>query len=93
MLPLSRPVIATIAILNFMDDWNAFIRPLIFLSTLSKQMIGVGLAFYRGLSSGYSKWNLMMAAATMMTVPVVILFFLTQRYFVRGIVMTGIAGR
>lgn len=93
MLPLSRPVIATIAILNFMDDWNAFIRPLIFLSTLSKQMIGVGLAFYRGLSSGYSKWNLMMAAATMMTLPVVILFFLTQRYFVRGIVMTGIAGR
>ena len=93
MLPLSRPVIATVAILNFMGDWNAFIRPLIFLTTLRKQMIGVGLAFYRGLSSGYSKWNLMMAAATMMTIPVIVLFFVTQRYFVRGIVMTGIAGR
>jgi multiple sugar transport system permease protein len=93
VLPLSRPVLATIAILNFMDDWNAFIRPLIYITTMRKQMIGVGLAFFRGLSSGYSRWNLLMAAATLMTIPVIILFFLTQRYFVRGIVMTGIAGR
>ncbi|MGQ9554697.1 MAG: hypothetical protein ACUVWR_11340 [Anaerolineae bacterium] len=60
---------------------------------MRKQMIGVGLAFYRGLSSGYSKWNLMMAASTLMTIPIIILFFVTQRYFVRGIVMTGLAGR
>lgn len=93
IMPLSRPVVATIAILNFMDDWNAFIRPLIYITTMRKQMIGVGLAFYRGLSSGYSKWNLMMAASTLMTIPIIILFFVTQRYFVRGIVMTGLAGR
>jgi multiple sugar transport system permease protein len=93
LLPLSKPVLATIAVLNFMDDWNAFLRPLIYITTLDKQMLGVGLAFFRGLSSGYSKWNLMMAAATMMTIPVILLFFFAQQYFVRGIVMTGMGGR
>jgi len=93
MLPLSKPVLATIAVLNFMGDWNAFIRPLIYITTLNKQMLGVGLAFFRGLSSGYSKWNLMMAASTMMTIPIIVLFFFAQQYFVRGIVMTGMGGR
>ena len=93
LLPLSKPVLATIAVLNFMDDWNSFLRPLIYLTTLDKQMLGVGLAFFRGLSSGYSKWNLMMAAATMMAIPVIILFFFAQQYFVKGIVMSGMGGR
>jgi multiple sugar transport system permease protein len=93
MIPLSMPVLATIAVLNFMDDWNAFLRPLIYLTTLDKQMLGVGLAFFRGLSSGYSKWNYMMAASTMMTIPIILLFFFAQKYFVKGIVMTGMGGR
>ncbi len=93
MIPLSMPVLATIAVLSFMDDWNSFLRPLIYLTTLDKQMLGVGLAFFRGLSSGYSKWNLMMAAAAMMTVPIIILFFFAQQYFVKGIVMSGMGGR
>jgi ABC-type glycerol-3-phosphate transport system permease component len=93
MIPLSMPVLATIAVLSFMDDWNAFLRPLIYLTTLDKQMLGVGLAFFRGLSSGYSKWNLMMAASTMMTIPIILLFFFAQQYFVKGIVMTGMGGR
>ncbi len=93
MLPLSRPVLATVAVLGFMNDWNAFIGPLIYITSLDKQLIGVGLAFFRGLSSGYSQWNHMMAASAMMTLPIIILFFVTQRYFVKGIVMSGIAGR
>lgn len=93
MLPLSRPVLATIAVLSFMNDWNNFIGPLIYITRIEKQMVAVGLAFFRGLSSGYAKWNYMMAASTMMTLPIVILFFFTQRYFVKGIVMSGIAGR
>jgi ABC-type glycerol-3-phosphate transport system permease component len=93
LMPLSKPVLATIAVLNFMDDWNSFLRPLIYISTLDKQMLGVGLAFFRGLSSGYSKWNLMMAAATMMTIPIIVLFFFAQQYFVKGIVMSGMGGR
>jgi multiple sugar transport system permease protein len=93
MIPLSMPVLATIAVLSFMDDWNAFLRPLIFLTSIDKQMLGVGLAFFRGLSSGYSKWNLMMAASAMMTLPIILLFFFAQHYFVKGIVMTGMGGR
>jgi multiple sugar transport system permease protein len=93
LLPLSTPVLATIAVLSFMDDWNSFLRPLIFITTLDKQMLGVGLAFFRGLSSGYSKWNLMMAASAMMTFPIILLFFFAQHYFVKGIVMSGMGGR
>ncbi len=93
MIPLSMPVLATIAVLSFMDDWNAFLRPLIFITAIDKQMLGVGLAFFRGLSSGYSKWNLMMAASAMMTLPIILLFFFAQHYFVKGIVMTGMGGR
>lgn len=93
LLPLSTPVLATIAVLSFMDDWNSFLRPLIFITTLDKQMLGVGLAFFRGLSSGYSKWNLMMAASVMMTLPIILLFFFAQHYFVKGIVMSGMGGR
>lgn len=93
MIPLSTPVLATIAVLSFMDDWNSFLRPLIFITSLDKQMLGVGLAFFRGLSSGYSKWNLMMAASAMMTTPIILLFFFAQHYFIKGIVMTGMGGR
>lgn len=93
MVPLSMPVLATIAVLSFMDDWNSFLRPLIYLTSIDKQMLGVGLAFFRGLSSGYSKWNLMMAASAMMTAPIILLFFFAQHYFVKGIVMSGMGGR
>ncbi len=91
IMPLSRPVLATVVVLNFLWSWNAFLEPLIYISNYSKQMIGVGLTLFRGQT--YSRWNLMMAGAFIQLVPVLVIFFAAQQYIIRGIVMTGISGR
>jgi multiple sugar transport system permease protein len=90
ILPLARPVLATMAILSVIHHWNEFLRPLVYIHTSSRRTLAIGLALFK---SEYAvEWNLMMAAATLMLLPILVLFFLAQRYFVHGIVMTGIKG-
>jgi multiple sugar transport system permease protein len=91
VLPLSRPVLVTVMVLSFLSHWNAFMDPLIYISSYDNQMVGVGLALFRGMIR--SAWNLLMAGAFIQLVPVLVVFFAGQRYIVRGIVMMGIAGR
>lgn len=90
-LPLAGPVLATVAIFTFLENWNNFLGALIYLNSFDKMTLAVGLRAFQGLRQ--SDWNLMMAAATLMTVPVMAIFIFTQRYFMRGIVMTGMGGR
>jgi multiple sugar transport system permease protein len=90
-LPLSGPVLATVGIFTFLNSWNNFLDALIYLNSIEKMTLAVGLQAFKGVRQ--SDWNLMMAAATVMIVPVIVLFFAAQRYFVRGIVMTGLSGR
>ena len=90
-LPLSGPVLATVGIFTFLATWNSFLDALIYLNSVEKMTLAVGLQAFRGLY--LQQWNLMMAAATIMTAPVLVLFALAQRYFVRGLVMTGLGGR
>lgn len=90
ILPLSRPVLATLAILSVIHHWNEFLRPLVYLHTPAKRTLAIGLALFK--SEYLVQWNLMMAASTLMLIPIVILFFAAQRHFVRGIVMSGIKG-
>jgi ABC-type glycerol-3-phosphate transport system permease component len=90
-LPLSGPVLATVGIFTFLNSWNNFLDALIYLNSIEKMTLAVGLQAFKGVR--VSDWNLMMAAATVMIVPVVVLFFAAQRYFVKGIVMTGLSGR
>ncbi|MBX6754655.1 MAG: carbohydrate ABC transporter permease [Thermorudis peleae] len=90
ILPLSRPALAVVAIFTFLDNWNDFLRPLVYLSDHEKFTIALGLAQFRGLYA--TQWHYLMAASAVMTLPVVLLFFLAQRYFVRGIVLTGLRG-
>jgi len=90
-LPLARPALATVAVLTFMGEWGSFMDPLIYITTYKKQMVGVGLALFRGMT--YSQWNLMMAGAAIQVIPVLVVFFAAQQYIIRGIVMTGLAGR
>jgi len=90
-LPLAGPVLATVAIFSFLDNWNNFLGALIYLNSLDKMTLAVGLQAFQGVRQ--SDWNLMMAAATIMVIPVMALFLFTQRYFMRGIVMTGMGGR
>ncbi len=90
IIPLSIPVYAVITIFSFRDIWNDFMGPLLYLSSLDKYTIAVGLAFFSGQYT--SEPQLQMAASVVFTIPIIILFFITQRAFVEGIQMTGLKG-
>jgi ABC-type glycerol-3-phosphate transport system permease component len=87
LMPLSKPVIATAAILAFDYSWQDLIAPLIFLNSNIKLTIPLGLAMFRS-SYGSSPWNLIMAVSIITALPPVILFFIGQRYMLSGIVVT-----
>lgn len=91
ILPLSKPVLATIAVFAFIHNWNDFFEPLIYLQSPENWTMAIGLRGFRGLYA--TEWNLLMAASTAMILPLLILFFFAQRYFVSGIQMSGLAGR
>lgn len=90
IIPLSKAVLATLAILGFIHHWNEFLRPLIYLGRPELRTLAIGLRAFRG--EYQLAWNYMMAVALIMLLPILILFFLAQRQFVQGIVMTGIKG-
>jgi multiple sugar transport system permease protein len=98
LLPLIRPAIITVAILSFLAHWNDFFTPLIYLNTKEKLTLSVGLRWfqtsfsYAGADAGEPKEQLLMAASLMATIPCIILFFVAQRYFIQGIVMSGLKG-
>jgi multiple sugar transport system permease protein len=91
LLPLAKPIIATVAILSFFGHWNDFLRPLIYLSAPNLKTLTLGLLVFQGEYS--TEWNLLMAASALMILPIMVIFLAGQRYIVRGIVMTGLAGR
>ncbi|MBV9326213.1 MAG: carbohydrate ABC transporter permease [Chloroflexi bacterium] len=93
MLPLSAPVFATAAIIEGIARWNDFLRPLIILNQPQNFPLSVGLRyFWVNPGDSLPKDHLLMAASVIMTLPVIILFFIGQRSFVRGVVMSGIKG-
>lgn len=90
ILPLSKPALATIALFAFMGSWTDFQGPLIYLHDESQYTLAIGLSSFMGRYDG--QWNLLMAAATVVTLPLVVAFFLAQRTFIQGITMTGMKG-
>jgi ABC-type glycerol-3-phosphate transport system permease component len=90
VLPLSKPVVITVAIFSFMATWNDFMGPLIFLNSESLWTLQLGLASFMGLVA--SDWHLLMAGSVIVLLPVLIVFLALQRYFVSGIVATGLKG-
>ena len=90
ILPLSRPAIVTVVIFSALGTWNDFLNPLIYLNDSSKFTLALGLSQFKGLYN--SEWDLLMAASVLIVVPVILLFFVAQRYFVQGIAVTGIKG-
>jgi multiple sugar transport system permease protein len=94
ILPNSGPVLATVAIFGFIGHWNQFLEPLIFLNSARKYTVPLGLWFLRAQEgqAGLPKDNLLMAGAVLATLPIIIVFFIAQKYFVRGIAMSGLKG-
>lgn len=89
-LPLAKPALTTVAIFTFLNAWNDFMGPLLYLNTPENFTVSLGLATFRSVMR--TRWDLLMAATTAMTLPVIILFFAGQRYFVKGVVLTGLKG-
>jgi multiple sugar transport system permease protein len=94
IVPLSKPALTAVVIFSFLASWNAFLEPLFFLNSADKFTLTIGLRFFQTLpmQGGEPKWHYLMAASTLITLPVILVFFLGQRYFIRGLVMTGIKG-
>jgi multiple sugar transport system permease protein len=92
IVPLSRPALATVAILLFLNTWNDFLGPFIYLNDPRLFTMSVGLRFFQTVpeSLNVPQDNLLMAATVIMSLPAIVLFFVAQRYFVQGIVMTGL---
>ena len=97
LLPLSGPALATSAIFSIVHHWNDFLHPLIFLTSERWRTLALHLRYFlydeTQQSPGEDRWNMLMGSGVVMLLPILILFFSAQKYFVRGIALTGIAGR
>jgi multiple sugar transport system permease protein len=88
-LPLSGPAIASLSILTFLYSWNLFLEPLVFLTDPNRYTIPVVLPQFTD-TYGSPIWNIQLAATSLSVIPVMVVFILAQRHFIRGITMTGL---
>ena len=92
VLPLSKPALVTVALFTFINSWNDFFNPLLYLSSEEKYTIAIGVINFTGSNRVGPQMHLLMAASFLATIPVLIVFFLAQRLFVKGIVFSGLKG-
>jgi len=90
LLPLSKPALAALAIFVFLHSWNDFMWPLIVISRLSLKTLPIGLSYFQDYYT--TDWQLLMAGSVIVLIPVLIVFLVGQRFFIRGIVLSGIKG-
>jgi len=88
VLPLSRPVLATLGIFTFVGSWNDFLGPLVFLDSVDKYTLPVGIALFQ--TSYYTEYGLTLAASVLCTLPVLIVFLIFQRQIIQGVALTGL---
>jgi multiple sugar transport system permease protein len=90
IIPMSRPALVTAAVFTFMFIWNDFFGPLIYLSDRTKLTLALGLQSFLG--QYLSKWNLLMAASAVVVLPMIVMYFFAQRFFIEGITLSGLKG-
>jgi multiple sugar transport system permease protein len=90
ILPQAKPALGVMAVFTFLGHWNDFFNPLIYLNTTEKYTLALGINLFRGYQ--VTQWHLLMAASVMMTLPCILLYAFAQRYFIQGIVFTGLKG-
>jgi multiple sugar transport system permease protein len=91
ILPLSGPALATVAIFAFIGNWTNLLDPLIYLRSTELYTLALGLNLFRGVN--FTQFNLLMAVSIITLIPVLVVFFLSQKLFVQGITLTGMGGR
>lgn len=92
ILPLARPALSVVALFTFLNAWNEFLAPLIFLTEPETFTMALGLQQYHSQFGG-SEWHLLMAASALLVMPIIVLFFFAQKTFIQGISTTGMGGR
>ena len=90
VLPLSMPALATLTVVTFLWTWNDFLWPLIAITSTNQMTLPLGLATFQGAHQ--TEWTLLMAANVMSLIPMLCIFFLAQRHFIRSVAATGLAG-
>lgn len=90
VLPLSRPALATLGIFTFIGAWNDFLGPLVFLDSVDKYTLPVGIALFQ--TSYFTEYGLTLSASVICTIPVLVAFLLFQRNIIEGIALTGLKG-
>lgn len=90
ILPQAKPALGVVAVFTFLGHWNDFFNPLIYLNTTNKYTLALGINLFRSYQT--TQWNLLMAASVMVTAPCIVLYAVAQRYFIQGIVFTGLKG-
>jgi multiple sugar transport system permease protein len=88
MMPLAKPALATLSIFTFLHNWNEFILPLIYLD--SKQLYTLPLGLQLFSDEAGTQWHLLTAASVLATIPLLLVFFFSQKKFIEGVAMTGI---
>ena len=89
-LPMSGPVVGTIAIFSFNNNWNDFMGPMLYINSDSRRTVQLAINAMRGLYTTH--WPYLMAASIVVLLPVLLLFFLFQRTMIQGVVVTGVKG-
>lgn len=94
ILPLIKPALASVAIFSVMQTWNDFFYPLIFLRTPNLHTLAIGLHYYSNAATSYTRpdTTIVMAGATLIMIPPLLLFFFAQRFFIQGVVVSGVKG-
>jgi ABC-type glycerol-3-phosphate transport system permease component len=88
ILPQAKPALGVVAVFSFLNHWNDFFGPLIYLNSEEKYTLAIGINLFRSFQT--TEWNLLMAASVMISLPCILLYALAQRYFIQGIVFTGL---
>jgi multiple sugar transport system permease protein len=91
VLPMAVPAVCTLLVFKFISQWNNLLWPLVVSNSDATRTVPVGLQAFQDTNG--TQWNLMLCAAAITTIPLIVVFFLTQRWFVRGITMSGLGGR
>ncbi|MCL6599116.1 MAG: carbohydrate ABC transporter permease [Alicyclobacillus macrosporangiidus] len=91
-LPQVKPALSALGILSFLGNWNAYLWPVIVVSTESMRTLPIGIGMFSTADNGGLQWNVIMAMSTLAVIPIVILYFIFQKRIVEGIALTGVKG-
>jgi ABC-type glycerol-3-phosphate transport system permease component len=92
VMPLARPALTAVALFAFIGAWEDFFGPLIYISDQSKYTLQLGLDVFSASAGGLPQWNYLMAVGLIIMIPVIVAFFIGQRYFIEGVTLTGLKG-